>query len=362
MEISYLPSEYLINGIRNLEDIKRLESNFLLRAVRIKNNSKTTIRLTQYKFDIKRNTECVTSIIYNEEMIKEKSKDVEQILERLVNPEVSKLFLGEAEFWDKDLYSSIELKPDQETGFRLEHFVFMDIDPVDQLVFTVTYFEEDEEKEEVCSIPLVQYKNKNQYIFPLKGAWMAINTFDNPYEHRRMHSQEFGFDLGLLDEEMNFIPPKGTKNELFGFYGKEVLAIADGKVVDIFDGIPENPSAGELLPEEKMREIIGLYGYKPLAAGNFIVVEHSENESSFYAHLIPDSIKVKKGEKVKQGQVLGQIGNSGNSSAPHLHFQLMQGPDFLTARGLPCYFTNITAIEGEKIELIDKTISVIYAE
>ncbi|MCG3216781.1 MAG: M23 family metallopeptidase [Candidatus Heimdallarchaeota archaeon] len=362
MEISYLPSEYLINCVRKLEDIKRLESNFFLRAVRIRNDSENTIRLIQYKFDIKRSNTCVKSIIYNEKMIKEKSEDVDEIFERLVHPDISKLFMGVEEFWKKELFSSNTLEPNHETGFRLEHFTHVDLEPLDQLILTVTYIEEEEEKKKVCKIPLVQYKNKNQYIFPLKGAWIAINAFENPYEHRRMHSQEFSFDLGQLDENMFFIPPKGNKNEFFCFYGKEVLAIADGEVVDAFDGIPENPSAGELLPEEKMGEIINQYGYKPLAGGNFVVVKHSGNENSFYAHLIPESIKVKKGDKVKQGQVLGLLGNSGNSSAPHLHFQLMQGPDILTSRGLPCYFTNITEIEGNKIELIDKSFSVIYVD
>ena len=362
MEISYLPSDYLINCARKLLDINKLESNFFLRAVRILNDSENTIRLIQYKFDIKRKNNCVKTIIYNEEIIKEKSKDVEQILERLAHPDISKIFMGVEKFWNKELYSSNILEPNQETGFRLEHFVHMDDEPVDGLVLSVTYTEEGKEKTEACSIPLVQYENKNKYIFPLKGAWLAVNAFDNPYEHRRMHSQEFGFDLVQLDENMDCIPAKGTENEFFCFYGKEVIAIADGAVVDSFDGLPENPSAGELLPEEKMGEIMSKYGYKPLAGGNFVVVEHSGDESSFYAHLIPNSIKVKIGDKVKQGQVLGLLGNSGSSSAPHLHFQLMQGTDILTARGLPCYFTNISEIEGQKIELVDKTFSLVYTD
>ncbi len=362
MEISYLPSDYLINGLRKLDYIERVESTFLLRAVKIRNDSDDVIRLVQYKFEILKNNNCVRTISYNEEIIKEKSEDVKKILDRLVNPDVSKIFLGVEQFWDVENYSSNILKPNQETGFRLEYFTHLDFGSVNKLILTVTYIEEEQEKEKVCTIHLFQHENRNEYIFPLKGTWLVLNTFDNPYEHRRMHSQEFGFDLGQLDENMNFLPPKGNNNENFCFHGKEVLAIADGEVIDTFDLIPENPVAGELMSQELVKETFEKHGYKPIVAGNYVIVEHSGNESSFYAHLIPGSIKVNKGEKVKQGQVLGLLGNSGNSTAPHLHFQLMKGTDFLTARGLPCYFTNLTGLEGEKIELIDNNRSIVYTE
>jgi hypothetical protein len=362
MEISYLPSDYLINGIRKLEYIQRVESTFLLRAVKIKNNSQNTIKLLHYKFEILKNNNCVKTIIYDEDIVKEKAEDVKQILERLLNPDVSKIFLGVDQFWNKDEYSSNILEPNQETGFRLEYFTHLDIEPVDKLVLTVTYIEEEVEKEKVCTIHIFDYENRNKYIFPLKGAWLVLNTFDNPYEHRRMHSQEFGFDLGQVDEKMKFIPSEGNENKFFGFHGKEVIAIADGEVVETFGEIEENPVAGELMSQEKVKENFEKYGYKPLAAGNYVIVEHAGGECSFYAHLIPNSIKVKEGDKVKQGQVLGLLGNSGNSTAPHLHFQLMKGTDFLTARGLPCHFTNITGLEGEKIELIDKNRSIVYTD
>ncbi len=352
----------MVNAVRKLEDINKVESNFLLRAVKIENNSNNPAKLIQFRFDIKRGNNVVKSILYSEDMIKEKSADLNQALERLENPDTSKIFLGVEGFWNKELFSSNFLEPNHETGFRLEHFVHMDADPVDELILTVTYIENNEEKMDHSSIPLIQYQNKNKYIFPLKGAWFTVNAFENPYEHRRMHSQEFGFDVVQLDEDMNCIPAEGNENELFIYHGKEVIAIADGVVAETFDGIPENPAAGELLLQEEMIELISKHGYKPVVGGNYVVVEHSDNESSFYAHLITNSIKVKKGDEVKQGQVLGLLGNSGNSSAPHLHFQLMQGTDILTARGLPCYFTNISDIERQKIELVDKSFSVIFTD
>lgn len=361
MIISYLPSDYLINGLRKLEDIQRKESSFFLRAVRIENDSSNKIQITQYRFDIQRNSETLKTIIYNEKMIKKKAEDVSSLIDALAHPDLAKFFLGTAEFWKKEKLSLNELEPNQETGLRLEHFVYMDKEPVDQLKFTVFYNENYEEKKEEMIIPLKQYTNKNQYIFPLKGAWIPANTFDNPYEHRRMHSQEFGFDLVKVDKDMNLSSNSGNKNEAFSFYGDEVIAIADGVITSTFDKLPDNPAAGELLPEEELGEIIAESGYLPIAGGNHIVIEHPSEEYSFYAHLILNSLKVKVGEKVKQGQVIGLLGNSGNSSAPHLHFQLMQGSDPLTARGLPCKFNNLTGLEGEKIEIVDKNFSIVYA-
>ncbi len=70
--------------------------------------------------------------------------------------------------------------------------------------------------------------------------------------------------------------------------------------------------------------------------------------------MILNSVQVKKGQKVKAGEVLGKLGNSGNSNCPHLHFHLMDGSNKLTARGLPCNFTNIKDIANEEINSIDE--------
>jgi hypothetical protein len=72
--------------------------------------------------------------------------------------------------------------------------------------------------------------------------------------------------------------------------------------------------------------------------GNHVILDHQNGEFTLYAHLRQGSVTLKPGQAVSRGQELGRCGNSGASSAPHLHFQLMDGPDLNTARGIPPIF------------------------
>src|SRR4029079_7984120 len=79
-----------------------------------------------------------------------------------------------------------------------------------------------------------------------------------------------------------------------------------------------------------------------MAAGHHVVVDIGAGGFAFYAHMQPGSVRVKVGDKVKPGQVLGLLGNSGNTNTPHLHFHVMDGPSPLLSNGLPYVFTSFT--------------------
>jgi murein DD-endopeptidase MepM/ murein hydrolase activator NlpD len=85
-------------------------------------------------------------------------------------------------------------------------------------------------------------------------------------------------------------------------------------------------------------------GYKE-PAGNIVVIKHTNGEYSNYLHLKPGSVQVKAGDQVKQGQVIGKVGHSGNSTEPHLHFQVTDGEDPMYSRGIPVKFKNVS-VEG----------------
>ena len=77
-----------------------------------------------------------------------------------------------------------------------------------------------------------------------------------------------------------------------------------------------------------------------------MVIDHGNGEFSFFGHLQKGSVQVKEGERVRKGQMIGRIGFSGDAFIPHLHYMLMDGPDFLKAEGLPSYFHDFQRING----------------
>lgn len=100
----------------------------------------------------------------------------------------------------------------------------------------------------------------------------------------------------------------------------------------------------------------------PLQCGNYAIIEHDNGEYSLYGHMIYHSLTVKIDDYVKQGEVIGRIGNTGKSGCPHLHFQLMNGPDYSTARGLPCHFINITDARHHNLGLICEEYTIVIAK
>jgi hypothetical protein len=170
---------------------------------------------------------------------------------------------------------------------------------------------------------------------PLRGAgWLNANGCCDASAHRSARLAVDGshlvtFELFAIDwirlEGNRLFTGDGTRNEDYFAFGAEVLAVADGTVAFIRDGLPEET------PNEPTMAV-----HQPLDyGGNEVVLELAPGVFAFYAHLQPGSIRVQAGDTVTMGQVLGLLGNTGNTTAPHLHFQLADGPDVLTANSLP---------------------------
>jgi murein DD-endopeptidase MepM/ murein hydrolase activator NlpD len=136
--------------------------------------------------------------------------------------------------------------------------------------------------------------------------------------------EEFAVDWVQLRDGKLF-DGDGSRNEQWYGFGADVVAVADGSVAAVFDGMPEQT------PGAKATGLRGPRDY----SGNHVSLQISPGVWAVYAHLQPGSIAVKTGDDVKKGQVIGRLGNSGNSTGPHLHFQLSDGPEITTSNSLP---------------------------
>lgn len=212
----------------------------------------------------------------------------------------------------------------------------------------------DEYKTLITATEPLKLENKEPMVLskPLEGnQWIAGNAPCNTSDHRRamlvVHgnryfAQRYAIDFIKVDKDGNSFKNDPSKNENYYAYNQNILSTAAGTVVDIKDSIPENVPHADKLAVDIDMETLG---------GNYVLVDHGNHQYAFYAHLIPGSITVKKGDTVQRGQVLGKLGNSGNSTEPHLHFHMVENPEIVAANGIPYVFASFEAKPTQLQEL-----------
>ena len=149
----------------------------------------------------------------------------------------------------------------------------------------------------------------------------------NPISGDLYAAERFAIDFVQMTSDRTLFHGDKTRLISYPYYGADIHAVADGPVVAVLDGLPEqvpgaHPSG---LPLDE-------YG------GNHIVQDIGGGNYAFYAHLKTDSIKVHPGDRLTTGQPIAALGNTGNTDAPHLHFHVMNTPDPLRSNGLPFTF------------------------
>jgi hypothetical protein len=150
-----------------------------------------------------------------------------------------------------------------------------------------------------------------------------------PVNGRVWLAQRYAVDWEQIDAERHIYKGPQEKLESYTIFGKPVLAVADAVVVSVVDGLQEQ-TPGKYPINIPLNE----------ADGNSVILNLGEHRYAMYAHMQLGSIRVHKGEIVKQGQVIGLVGNTGNSVAPHLHFQVNDRPSSLMSNGLPYEIRN----------------------
>jgi hypothetical protein len=172
---------------------------------------------------------------------------------------------------------------------------------------------------------------------PLRGDdYVDLNGCCRPGEHTTallpsedgslFLAQRYAIDF-LQAEDGSSFRGDPSDNASYFIFGDDVLAAAGGRIVAVRDGAAENVPTEELPPADV-----------DTAAGNYVVEALADGRFALYAHLQPGSLRVRPGQRVRRGQALGLVGNTGNSTEPHLHFHVMDSPSPLLSNGLPYVF------------------------
>ncbi len=211
-----------------------------------------------------------------------------------------------------------------------------------------------------ATVPVHPYKSPIVYRFPLDGAWLmrAVPTVGS--HHRFNPSTEFASDFFKIDGDGR--TAHGDRMDPAAWYGwgQPVRAAADGEVVRVIADqmqareafVPKPGETGEQAGAriEAMMMARANADFAAAEAGNLITLRHISGgvvEYSSYGHLKAGSVRVKVGDHVIAGQQIAEVGDTGDSPAVHLHFQINAGPDAMTAKSLPVVFADVRDVMGE---------------
>ena len=197
------------------------------------------------------------------------------------------------------------------------------------------------------SLPCTEsHTQSTTYRLPVEGEWTVVNGSPiKEYSHSWFPAtQRYAYDFVITDDDGR-TRPTGTDTSIENYYcyDQPVLAPADGTVVSIHDHDPELDRAGGFS-----------HPLKRSVTGNRVTIYHGNGEYSSLVHLVPGSIEVEPGERIERGEQIGRCGHSGNSSEPHLHFQLQEHPTFEVAAGLPVRFDEV-AIDTPGADVVELT-------
>jgi Peptidase family M23 len=196
--------------------------------------------------------------------------------------------------------------------------------------------------QQVLRIPIRYYQQKTSLIVPFRGKGVVgqdwVTNGGHGGGHGGVYGSDFAIDLRGLGENYEEQKNDADENASAAGWGREILAPAAGTVTYARNDVPDNPHPGNGPAINWYRAL-----YDPVMSfyGNCVIIDHGNSEYSVLAHMQQGSVRVKVGERVAAGQVLGKLGNSGDAFGPHLHYQLQSGPQLFHDQGLPFRFQNI---------------------
>ncbi len=197
------------------------------------------------------------------------------------------------------------------------------------------------------------YEGKTSLILPVKGRVFVHDGHDFYSHHRRLdvtgpmttalgvteNMTRYAYDFTIIDESGQLHRNDGDKNEDWFGFGTAIFAPGDGVVVKSASDRPDGTQSKrvELDGPSVMKDITLIFG-------NYAIIDHGNGEFSLLGHMRNGSVSVKPGDRVHQGQKIGEMGCSGDAMFPHLHYQLQR--DAHLGEGLPSYFRDYKRFTG----------------
>lgn len=210
---------------------------------------------------------------------------------------------------------------------QLRQFLWLDNEK-DKAISVV--FDDENSIHGILLAPFVTYPEtdnqltKNTFMMPINEEWFVFwggaNQFIN--YHYEYEEQRYAYDLVIVKDGKSS-KDAATSNESYYAFNKEVVCPCEGRVVKVVDYIEDN------IPGK-------MNSSNP--EGNYVIIQHANEEYSMIAHFKQNSIVVEEGQYIKQGHLLGLCGNSGNSSEAHIHFQVMNSPNQYKGKSIRIHF------------------------
>jgi hypothetical protein len=222
------------------------------------------------------------------------------------------------------------------------------------------------------SVKPVVYEQKVLLDLPFRDICLVTDGHDFLAHHRRIsllnpyvektgmtaNSGRSAYDFMVADSGGRVYKGDGSRLEDFFGWGKPVLAPGDGKIVSAAHDITDNPVSITLPPiAPEQYELLRTQSFEHLESvglggmhGNHVIIDHGNGEFSLIDHMQKDSVKVEVGNEVTRGTVLGNIGNSGDSGSPHIHYGLQNGIDGRNSEGLPSRFSEFELLLGNTVK------------
>ena len=233
------------------------------------------------------------------------------------------------------------------------------------LRFAFTFLIKGSDKEIMSEVTVepVAYSARTPLSLPVGGKVIVWDGWDLYAHHRRIdlvhpfmvelgvkhNITRYGMDFMQVDATGRTFKGKGQLLEDYFIFGKPVLAPAAGIVADCVGDRPDSPIGRMLVDYEGLQRTKDLR----LLGGNYVVIDHGNGEFSFLCHLRQNSLKVRKGERVQAGLPVGEVGSSGDSTEPHLHYQLRGSADPDCA-SLPAAFKGFKLWYGDRSLTVEK--------